>query len=52
MDIKAARIGYKKYSLTISGGYLIDFRFISKKCKIADVKKPAQEGPLKGREIN
>ena len=34
----------KKYSLTISGGYLIDFRFISKKCKIADVKMPAQKG--------
>jgi hypothetical protein len=50
--MKAARIGYKKYSLTTSGGYLIDFRFTNKKCKIAGVKKPAQEGPLKGRETN
>jgi hypothetical protein len=52
MDMKAARIGYKKYSLITSSGYLIDFRFISKKSKIASVKKSAQEGPLKGRETN
>jgi hypothetical protein len=52
MDMKAARIGYKKYSLTTSGGYLIDFRFTNKKCKIAGLKNPAQEGPLKGRETN
>jgi hypothetical protein len=50
--MKAARIGYKKYSLIISGGYLIDFKFTNKKCKIAGVKKPAQEGLLKGRETN
>jgi hypothetical protein len=52
MDMKAARIDYKKYSLTTSGGYLIDFRFTNKKYKITGVKKPAQEGPLKGQKTN
>jgi Transposase IS4 len=52
IDLKAAGKAYKKYSLTTSGGYLIDFRFTSKKCKIANIKMPAQKGLLKGKETN
>jgi hypothetical protein len=52
MDLKAAGKGYKKYSLIISGGYLIDFMYINKKCAITGVKKPVKGGPLKGRHIN
>jgi hypothetical protein len=52
MNLKAAGKGYKRYSLTTSGGYLIDFMYISKKCAIAGVKKPVKGGPLKGRHTS
>lgn len=52
MDLKAAGKGYKEYALTISGGYLIDFVYTSKKCAIAGVKKPVKRGPLKGRHTS
>jgi hypothetical protein len=52
IDSKAARKGYKRYALTTSGDYLIDFMYTSKKCTIAGVKKPAKGGPLKGRHTS
>jgi Transposase IS4 len=37
MNSKAARQGYKIYSLCCSNGYMVDFRFTSKQEKVAEI---------------